>query len=466
MLPKPSTARRPAASCARRCERGCCNFIIYFPLAFIYSTTTWAIWVLVSMAMLPEKSFGGISAFLGVSLYILLNWSYTTAVFTDPGSPMNTDVHMEDVQALTVKHNGEMRFCNKCNARKPDRSHHCSSCGRCVLKMDHHCPWLATCVGLRNYKAFVLFLVYISLFSWLCFAVSATWMYSQLLLDTSFDGTSYMPINFVILSVISGMIGLVISAFTAYHIYLATRNLTTIENIEKTRYLSPLRNHATQRIAERRSYDANTTHSLGEQLRDLGNTLTEIHANALPGVLRAEEGELQNSHTHAHSQSAAHASLRHNLDAQSLREHAQYEEYLDQRDSARLPNAFNLGWRRNLRALFGPSLMLAWLPVCNSIGDGWRWELNAEFKAERERIRREREWEAEQRLRQMGGVTTAPSAPPMGRRRMSPSKGRDESDEEEDDEFEEDSSKRLLRNGENWNDVPDDMIISRLGRGR
>ena len=72
---------------------------------------------------------------------------------------------------LTVKHStGKARWCNKCMAPKPDRCHHCRQCERCILRMDHHCPWLMdTCIGLRNYKPFLLFLVYaILLCVWTC----------------------------------------------------------------------------------------------------------------------------------------------------------------------------------------------------------------------------------------------------------------------------------------------------------
>ncbi len=338
-----------------------------------------------------QKGFTSSAA--GIILYLLANWSYTTAVFTDPGSPLDDRTktgtagysHLPthesaEYTSFTVKSTGEMRFCKKCQTKKPDRTHHCSSCRRCVLKMDHHCPWLAACLGLRNYKPFLLFLIYTSLFCWICFAVSGSWVWNGVLSNVHMD-QALMPVSTIMLSVISGIIGLVLSGFTLWHIWLAAKGRTTIEHLEKTRYLSPIR-RAMKYQLENRTYVDQEHPNYGQQLR-------EIHANVLPGVTRPEEGESRMS------VSPAHDSLRRSYrDLEQERERDRYAEYLDEMDSERLPHAFDLGWRRNLRHVFGEKSLLWAFPICNTTGDGWRWEASPEWVAARDRIAREREAQA------------------------------------------------------------------------
>ncbi|KAH6625308.1 DHHC palmitoyltransferase-domain-containing protein [Boeremia exigua] len=401
----PSRAMRPRAW-ARKVERYCCNTITYFPLLFVYGLTSWAAWVEVGIGLVPAKNAwtGHFTSALGFALYCLLNWSYTAAVFTDPGSPLSlrngySNLPQQEGGAMqytsfTVKaSDGGVRFCNKCQTHKPDRAHHCSTCKRCVLKMDHHCPWLATCVGLRNYKAFLLFLVYLTLFCWVCFAVSATWVWSEILSDNTYTD-SLMPINDVLLAVLSGIIGIVITGFTSWHLWLVFRGQTTIESLEKTRYLSPLR-HAMKHSLNDRNYvdaQANGRLSIGDQLR-------EIHANALPGVTRPEEGETPaRSPAPSNAQGNGYSHPAHNSYEYRERQQNQdrYDNYLDERDNEQLPNAFDLGWRRNIAHVFGPSPIKWFIPLVSTTGDGWSWEPSSKWIAARDRIRDDREREEQQ----------------------------------------------------------------------
>lgn len=76
-------------------------------------------------------------------------WSHLACVLGDPGFvfPIKGRIPGSDV-------------CKKCQADRPPRTHHCSTCNACVEGMDHHCPWIHKCVGIKNRKAFLLFLAY------------------------------------------------------------------------------------------------------------------------------------------------------------------------------------------------------------------------------------------------------------------------------------------------------------------
>merc|ERR1719266_2556272 len=50
--------------------------------------------------------------------------------------------------------------CKKCIHPKPPRTHHCSVCDKCVLKMDHHCPWINGCIGHFNHRYFFFVMLF------------------------------------------------------------------------------------------------------------------------------------------------------------------------------------------------------------------------------------------------------------------------------------------------------------------
>lgn len=78
-------------SWARKVERCCCRTAAHFPLLFVYGLTTWAVWVEVSVAFLGMQYawWSYLKAALGIALWALANVSYSIAVFTNPGSPLD-----------------------------------------------------------------------------------------------------------------------------------------------------------------------------------------------------------------------------------------------------------------------------------------------------------------------------------------------------------------------------------------
>lgn len=211
-----------------------------------------------------------------------------------------------------------------------------------------------------------------------------------------------MPVNYVVLAIIAGIISLVVGAFTLWHIMLAAKGQTTIECLEKTRYLSPLRR------TMQNAYNAQHSDGRGVALPRYGQQLLDMHQDILPGVTRPEEGEeLRELAPHRRDEESGGGGggtllsgmPRHMSYDEMERNRARkrYEEYLDDEDSSKLPNAFDLGWKRNLLHLFGHNPYLWAFPICNTTGDGWNWEPSPKWLEARDRVMRERD---EQRARE------------------------------------------------------------------
>ncbi|KAL9893652.1 palmitoyltransferase ZDHHC16 [Glossina fuscipes fuscipes] len=88
---------------------------------------------------------------LAMGNWLLINviFHYVMAVVTPAGEPP------EGISLTNA-----VSICKKCIKPKPPRTHHCSVCNKCILKMDHHCPWLNNCVGYGNHRYFFLYMLY------------------------------------------------------------------------------------------------------------------------------------------------------------------------------------------------------------------------------------------------------------------------------------------------------------------
>jgi len=100
------------------------------------------------------------------------------------------------------------KLCSTCQTFKPPRAAHCPECNLCVLKMDHHCEWLQTCIGLHNYKYFVIMIFYGS-----CFFLLMTITYAKFAWETAFNSHMSLLSSYFIILVFLIMIVVVLRFF-------------------------------------------------------------------------------------------------------------------------------------------------------------------------------------------------------------------------------------------------------------
>ncbi|XP_057792684.1 probable protein S-acyltransferase 1 [Salvia miltiorrhiza] len=163
-----------------------------------------------------------------LTFIVLVNLGVVSTI--DPGIIPRSDRPLvesttEEVEVEVEGIKVRLKYCRICNIYQTPRSHHCLVCDNCVEKFDRHCPLIGQCIGLRNYRLYVLFLfMALVFFAYIC-AFSL-----QKLGHKMAQNDVDLIVTFALASFSIGAT-LLLGVLTCYNLYLIAINQTSCENI-------------------------------------------------------------------------------------------------------------------------------------------------------------------------------------------------------------------------------------------
>ena len=171
-----------------------------------------------------------------VSLYLLII-TYNQPGYVDKEKSKDTDEKNEkkelknelniniDIESSPIVKLNLMPFscCDICKIKKlPLRSHHCTTCQKCVKGFDHHCWILAGCIGENNRLKFIFFL----------FFQTFSFIYDELgifKIMNNFGGDEVFLYFLTFIFSFFCLLSIIYFWIFIYHIYLLISNQTTFE---------------------------------------------------------------------------------------------------------------------------------------------------------------------------------------------------------------------------------------------
>ncbi|CAI5755715.1 unnamed protein product [Candida verbasci] len=207
------------------------------PIGYIIVITTCFHFFFMFSYPLLDPSY--LTQFAIFSIILSVYISTFLTIFTNPGETKD-----EKLMKTYPYHPNSLIFfngqvCHTCNLVKPARSKHCSVCNSCFLLFDHHCIWVNNCIGLRNYKFFLMFLftniAMLTYGGYICFNI----LYSQTSIShfwnliTRTDEANKVTGTFLLLCCIFTLLASAFTILNLRYIYLGvtTNEVSKWENI-------------------------------------------------------------------------------------------------------------------------------------------------------------------------------------------------------------------------------------------
>jgi hypothetical protein len=213
----------------------------------------YGLFVLHGYPHLPNRYMAAYHKWVGAALFAACVVTFALACFTDAGTvtPANAGGYERLYPYDGLLYSA--RECGTCGVPKVARSKHCRVCDKCVARFDHHCIWLNNCVGERNYRYFLAYLVCNSVLlvygAVACASVFAEHVAANRLWDAYYinrDTNERVPAGWGVISqyllfhhqevamvaVLCGVMGTILTGFTGYHLMLTYFNTTTNETFK------------------------------------------------------------------------------------------------------------------------------------------------------------------------------------------------------------------------------------------
>ncbi|KIW51876.1 hypothetical protein PV05_10557 [Exophiala xenobiotica] len=124
---------------------------------------------------------------------------------------------------------GRPPFCSTCYNYKPDRAHHCSELGRCVLKMDHFCPWVGGIVSETSFKYFIQFTFWAALFC-LHTLVVVSYYFAQ---RRQRESGGFFNVHWILVLIFAALFFVFSAGMCGSSLQFAFLNSSTIENFTR-----------------------------------------------------------------------------------------------------------------------------------------------------------------------------------------------------------------------------------------